>query len=155
MIQAKEASIKLVHSGVITAFFSAFPNKGNAPLNLYAEPVLFDFDISETNKGSHQIFLNIANNIKEKPQPGYSFDLTFFGEFTLDETDEGAGKRLVLFSALPMLINQARTFLITMSAQSMHGSYILPMIDVKQLVADKVEQEKKAPAKKKKALPKA
>jgi hypothetical protein len=36
----------------------------------------------------------------------------------------------------------------------MHGTFTLPMIDVKQLVADKVENEKKSKSKSKRALAK-
>jgi len=144
MIQAKESTVQITRSGIISSFFIAVPEKGAAATKELNLPVFIDFDISKSNDSKKfQIFLTVQSNTDQK-KPGYAFEITLLGDFKVDEDDPDKRGKLVLYSALPSLINHARTILTTLSSQSMHGPYVMPMIDVQQLINDSKEKPTKA-----------
>lgn len=82
--------------------------------------------------------LNIKCNIEEKP--GYVISLGAVGEFTLikgGEMDEKVEAGYILGSALPMIINSARIYLMNVTSFYPFGSYTLPIVDMGDLMKKK------------------
>lgn len=82
--------------------------------------------------------LNIKINIEEKP--GYVISLGVVGEFTFakdSEMNDNKEAGYILGSALPMVINSARIYLMQVTAFYPFGAYTLPVVDMGELMKKK------------------
>jgi len=92
-------------------------------------------------KGTHfQLFTKIAVNQNQNPLPGYAIFIegaclfSFSDEIQMSVKDKAS---LLHFSGLNICINSLRNIVTTVTSSGPFGRYILPAIDVKQLLADK------------------
>jgi hypothetical protein len=64
------------------------------------------------------------------------------GFFSVPESvDDKNRERLVLYSALPMMISTMRGYLSEMTAHSVYGRYLLPSVDLARLLSDQQAHE--------------
>ncbi len=111
-------------------------------LDLCDIPVSIDFEVLEQESidpSTFRIILELKGNESESV-PGYKFELTVGGEYHIsEEITPGSPEfiALVQSSALACLINESRVYLQTITAFLPFGSYILPMVDLNDLVQQK------------------
>lgn len=111
-------------------------------LDLSKIPISMQFDFLEPEDNDPQCFkivLSVAGNESESV-PGYKFDLTVGGEYRLSESIKPGSDEFYAYqtgSALACLINESRVFLQTVTAFLPFGSYIMPMVDLNDLLLQK------------------
>jgi preprotein translocase subunit SecB len=124
----------------------------SAKCNFNKIPLSIDFDTfkAHDNNNLFNVALTINGNNIDKPKLGYKysinahgiFEITRFKEFEKEEVD-----RFLLYSALPMLISSVRSYLLNITSYAPYGKYLLPAIDLSDLVKQKVDNDKKTTGK--------
>jgi preprotein translocase subunit SecB len=98
----------------------------------------FDIFINEENNDIFKIILKIDNFSKNKQKIfGYNFLIEITASFYLKNLQKLPTKKqtqYILFSALPMTISLARAELGHITANAVLGRYILPAIDINDLI---------------------
>ena len=105
-----------------------------------------DIDFAHLNNenGSIQVFTKISVNECENPSPGYSLFVEGGALFSLDITSnlsEAEQKNLKYFSTVNILIGYLRNTLMSMSASSPMGPYLLPPININDLFKKKSDSK--------------
>ncbi|MBN7810962.1 preprotein translocase subunit SecB [Algoriphagus sp. H41] len=105
-------------------------------------PVDIDFGIGKTEvDGEIQLFTKIeVNRAGKKPLAGYKLMVEGGGTFQIqdpDNVEEGLRNNLSQFSTLNMMINNLRNILYQITNLGPMGGYLLPPIDITQLLKDK------------------
>jgi preprotein translocase subunit SecB len=105
-------------------------------------PVDIDFGIGKTEvEGEIQLFTKIEVNFtKKKSLPGYRLMVEGGGTFRIQDpenVDEGLRNNLSQFSTLNMMINNLRNIMYQITNLGPMGGYLLPPIDISQLLRDK------------------
>lgn len=111
-------------------------------------PVDIDFGIGKTDvEGEIQLFTKIEVNFgKKKSLPGYKLMVEGGGTFRIQDpenVDEGLRNNLSQFSTLNMMINNLRNIMYQITNLGPMGGYLLPPIDISQLLRDKAGELKK------------
>jgi preprotein translocase subunit SecB len=110
-------------------------------------PVDIDFGIGKTEvEGEIQLFTKIEVNFtKKKSLPGYRLMVEGGGTFRIQDpenVDEGLRNNLSQFSTLNMMINNLRNIMYQITNLGPMGGYLLPPIDISQLLRDKAADKK-------------
>ncbi len=96
-----------------------------------------DFDILE-GEDNFKLILRIEGNQGKKKKIGYSFTIVSEGVFNFTKKiEEKETNSLLLFSAVPMMIANVRGYLANITAYAPFGKYLLPSIDMKDLIENK------------------
>ncbi len=96
-----------------------------------------DFDILEADE-YFKLVLKIEGNKGKKKKVGYSFTIVSEGIFNFTKKiEEKEMNSMLLFSALPMMIANIRGYLANITAYAPFGKYLLPSIDMKDLIESK------------------
>ncbi|WP_111669949.1 preprotein translocase subunit SecB [Algoriphagus litoralis] len=111
-------------------------------------PVDIDFGIGKTDvEGEIQLFTKIEVNFgKKKSLPGYKLMVEGGGTFRIQDpenVDEGLRNNLSQFSTLNMMINNLRNIMYQITNLGPMGGYLLPPIDISQLLRDKAGELEK------------
>jgi len=102
-----------------------------------------DFGLQENEDEKEiQLFTVIQINLGEQETlPGYKIMVEGGGTFRIqnpEELDENLKKNLTQFSTLNMMINNLRNIIYQITNLGPMGGYLLPPIDISQLLRDKV-----------------
>ena len=104
-----------------------------------------DFDILE-GEDNFKLILRIEGNKGKKKKIGYSFTIVSEGIFNFTKKiEEKETNSMLLFSALPMMIANVRGYLANISAYAPFGKYLLPSIDMKDLIENKQKMVSRFP----------
>jgi preprotein translocase subunit SecB len=111
-------------------------------------PVDIDFGIGKTDlEGEIQLFTKIEVNFgKKKSLPGYKLMVEGGGTFRIQDpenVEEGLRNNLSQFSTLNMMINNLRNIMYQITNLGPMGGYLLPPIDISQLLRDKAGELEK------------
>lgn len=102
-----------------------------------------DFGIGESDlEDEIQLFTMIQiNNNAENPLSGYKIKVEGGGTFRIENPEnleEGLKNNLTQFTTLNMMINNLRNIVYQITKLGPMGGYLLPPIDITQLLRDKV-----------------
>ena len=119
-------------------------NNQSKKCNLEKIPLNIDFEtfLADGQNNLFNVAINILGNDIEHPVTGYKFSITANGIFELTNFEEFEQERVdqfLLYSALPMLISSVRNYLLNITSYAPHGKYLLPAIDLNDLVKQKIE----------------
>jgi preprotein translocase subunit SecB len=111
-------------------------------------PVDIDFGIGKSDiEGEIQLFTKIeVNKTKRKILPGYKLMVEGGGTFRIQDpenVEEGLRNNLSQFSTLNMMINNLRNIMYQITNLGPMGGYLLPPIDITQLLRDKARDSEK------------
>lgn len=111
-------------------------------------PVDIDFGMGKTDiEGEIQLFTKIEVNFaKKKSLPGYKLMVEGGGTFRIQDpenVEEGLRNNLSQFSTLNMMINNLRNIMYQITNLGPMGGYLLPPIDISQLLRDKAAELEK------------
>ncbi len=116
-------------------------------------PIDINFSINTDDRVTFQILVRIEINAPQE-LPGYHILSTGIGVFDFSKTpemhDEEKAKFLNL-SGVSICINQLRGIISTITANGPFGRYLLPSIDVDDLLKQKVKSVSKEESKRKKS----
>jgi len=90
--------------------------------------------------------VNFNVKCNEDEKPGYYFDIDAVGEFRLEgikNIDNKFEQQFILYTALLMVINSVRTFIQTFTAMHAFDSYLLPSLDLGELIDSKFNENGK------------
>ncbi|MDP3202310.1 MAG: preprotein translocase subunit SecB [Algoriphagus sp.] len=107
-----------------------------------------DFGIGKSDiEGEIQLFTKIeVNKAKRKTLPGYKLMVEGGGTFRIQDpvnVEEGLRNNLSQFSTLNMMINNLRNIMYQITNLGPMGGYLLPPIDITQLLRDKAAKTEK------------
>ncbi|WP_114752012.1 preprotein translocase subunit SecB [Pleomorphovibrio marinus] len=126
------------------------PDEGELDVQelFHSYSVDIDFGIKENEEDQEiQLFTMIQINSGEDDRlPGYKIMVEGGGTFRIqnpDELAESLKKNLTQFSTLNMMINNLRNIIYQITNLGPMGGYLLPPIDITQLLKDKVGEGKK------------
>jgi preprotein translocase subunit SecB len=107
-----------------------------------------DFEIGKTDVQEEiRLFTKIEVNFgKKKSLPGYRLMVEGGGTFRIQDpenVDEGLRNNLSQFSTLNMMINNLRNIMYQITNLGPMGGYLLPPIDISQLLRDKAGELEK------------
>lgn len=119
----------------------------NVPDLFRSYPVDIDFGMGKTDiEGEIQLFTKIEVNFtKKKSLPGYKIMVEGGGTFRIQDpenVDEGLRNNLSQFSTLNMMINNLRNIIYQITNLGPMGGYLLPPIDISQLLRDKAGEQR-------------
>ncbi|MDY6802054.1 MAG: hypothetical protein SVU94_12645 [Bacteroidota bacterium] len=139
-MKAQESNFKVENIFITESNFNTIPIKESKKLNRNLE-LDIDFDIKLTNKDNKELFLIkviLIGNNKSKPIPGYVFQVIAQGVFSFESEPEKTTKdNYLLMSGLPLIINTIRAYILNVTAYFPYGKYIIPLIDVNNLIRTK------------------
>jgi len=142
---AVESDLKLINIRLLNYHLDAvLPSEleGQKPVPDHGTPEI-DFEIAKDDEnGVYRIVLDLRSVAETA---GYSYSIRAAGFFSVsDSIDDENRERLVLYSALPMLIGTLRGYLSDMTAHSVYGRYLLPSVDLARLLAEWQAQDEGA-----------
>lgn len=144
-MQTKESDLRIVNLRLLSFNLRSevpeTPSEGR-PTPEHGSPEI-DFRIERNDqKDIYRIIVEVSAKAQEA---GYSYDVSAVGFFALrDDTDPERRDPLLLNSALPMVLSAIRGYLADMTAHSVYGRYMLPTIDMPDLLSqwnDELKQE--------------
>lgn len=92
------------------------------------------------------IHIRIMINMEDNPQPGYKIAAAGVGLFELaadEEMDKKEAANLENISALSISINAMRNYIAQLTAHGPFGKFVLPAVNVNDLIKEKMDQGKK------------
>ncbi len=107
--------------------------------------VFADFDIFSNDERNNDFSFLINFNIRcnEEENPGYFIEVGAVGKFILKGNDSMSDKtkhQYILYTALPMVINQTRLFIQSVTAMHSLGAYLFPALDLNSLIENKINE---------------
>ena len=147
MMKIKQSPLKFEEFYILDSHFQTLNTNDIQKITIENIPIDIDFDIllNEKENDLFNIVLILNGNIKEKPEYGYRFTIISNGIFRLkdlDNLDINIANQFIYFSALPILINSIRTYLLNISSFAPFGKYLLPAIDLKDLLKKREKKER-------------
>ena len=144
-MDAKQSPLKFLEFTVIDSHFETIDPEPNEKCNFNELPIEVDFEtfINNENPEIFQIGLILNGNTSETPKPGYKFSIIANGLFELEKSDnieESKVSQFMYFSALPMVISAVRNYFLNLSSYAPYGKYLLPAIDLPDLVDKKISE---------------
>lgn len=135
-METKESELRLQNLRLLTFSLRAEVPESSSevrPKPQHGSPDI-DFRIERNDeKDLYRIIVDVCSRAQEA---GYSYDVSAVGFFALnDDIDAKRRDQLLLNSALPMMISATRGYLADMTAHSVYGRYLLPTIDMADLLS--------------------
>lgn len=144
----KNSDLEIENIYVIAFNLNSIPvDAKNPTAKLQKGNLDIDFEfLHEKKDAKFKIILSLSHNVKKPIIPGYSFSLVTEGIFNFNNFSSLSKvqiDRYLTESALPIIINFTRSFLMSSTSQFPFGKFILPSIDLTELLQDKKSEVKK------------
>lgn len=102
-----------------------------------------DFQTYTSDSNMLRIIVAVDAN-KDAKVPGYVFSVVGEGIFSFPEDlSEKNRSGYTSYSALPLIINSIRAYIMNISAYSFFGQYTLPLIDINKIIEKKLANKSK------------
>ena len=144
-MKIKESPLEIIDFYVINCTFNAIPFKDLSKKEVVSKnPIEIDFGLQKDEKTKvNVLFMKIWSNQGKSPKTGYSYfieTVTYFRIKDEDKLDEKVKNNLLSYSIIAMVYSNIRTVLVDISSFGPFGQYILPSIDVIDIVNQKIKQ---------------
>lgn len=155
MMKALFSPLLLVDFLILKSHFDLIPSTTEIDFRKTAAAYVVNIDFAITTEAArfHKVFMKIAVNQVDKPLPGYTLFAEGVGLFELTTGERKLSKEDATnqhYSALSIVLNNLRGFLSDFSAYGPLGKYLLPSIDLNDLIHQKrMETKNKTTPKKK------
>ena len=139
-MKIKKSILELHKFWVVRSQFLVNPPSENqqTPENIELD---IDFEIL-VGEDLFKIVLQLEGNKGKKRKVGYSFKIEVEGIFGFSEKmSEEDSQHILLYSAIPMMIANTRGYLANITSYSFFGQYLLPSVDINNLIEKKVKAE--------------
>lgn len=148
-MKIKKSPLSLLSFHLAKSHFEFIEPKGDEFLqedmfSKYPIEVEFSHETNVEQEAISRVFVEIKVNHTKK-LPGYAFTISGQGVFHLDESglDEILVRNLKIFSSLNMVINNLRNIIAQQSAFGQMGVFLLPPIDMQDMMKKKTDEEEK------------
>lgn len=147
-MQAQKSPLILEESFIIASNILSVPEpeEFKGILNDFAIDIDFDIFTKETDTEARRIVVSVQGNDQDNPVPGYCFSIVAQATYNYDKMVKVSKKDkdvLLTHSAIPMVIGQIRSYLSTLTAHGPFGIYLLPAIDMNDLIKQKADTSAK------------
>jgi hypothetical protein len=141
-MHAQKSPLILEESFIIASNIISVPKSDDSrgSLNNFTLDIDFDIFVNEFDADERRVVVSVQGNDQENPVPGYCFSIVAQATFNYDKTSKVSKKEkdaLLTRSAIPMVIGQIRSYLSTLTAHGPFGIYLLPAIDMNDLLKQK------------------
>ena len=141
-MQAQKSPLILEESFIIASNILSVPEpeEFKGILNDFTIDIDFDIFTNETDTEARRIVVSVKGNDQDNPVPGYCFSIVAQATYNYDKLVKVSKKDkdvLLTHSAIPMVIGQIRSYLSTLTAHGPFGIYLLPAIDMNDLIKQK------------------
>ena len=145
-MQVKKSPLILEEVFIIASNIISVPEteESTGQLNEFDIDVDFDIYTSDQDVDARRVVVSISGNDPDNPIPGYCFSIVAQGTFNYNKEEKIRKKDkdiLLTHSAIPIVIGQIRSYISTLTALGPFGSYLLPSIDMNNLLASKGNDE--------------
>lgn len=143
-MHAQKSTLILEESFIIASNILSVPEPDDfaGKLNDFSIDIDFDIFTNEIDQDVRRIVVSVQGNDQENPVPGYCFSIVAQGAFNFDKTIKVSKKdkdTLLTHSAIPLIIGQIRSYLSSLTAHGPFGIYLLPAIDMNDLLKQKAQ----------------
>jgi len=147
-MQAQKSPLILEESFIIASNILSVPEpeEFKGILNDFTIDIDFDIFTKETDTEARRIVVSVQGNDQDNPVPGYCFSIVAQATYNYDKLVKVSKKDkdvLLTHSAIPMVIGQIRSYLSTLTAHGPFGIYLLPAIDMNDLIKQKADSSAK------------
>ncbi len=148
-MKIKNSELKFEDFKILASTFATVQTEEKIPQKSLNEvPIEIDFDILFENKNGNKfkVLIQVESNNNEKPKPGYLYSVICEAKFYLKgltRMPKEKKDQYLLFTALPFVISMVRSHLYNLSAMYPYGQYLLPSIDLMELIKSKSTEVKK------------
>jgi preprotein translocase subunit SecB len=144
-MKLKKLQLKFLHFWVLESKFKFLPEIDEKSTNSEEIPIDIDYKILQAAQTEHyRIEVSIKSIENRKQKYPYFFYVRSAGIFELtSEIDDEQKRRLIVRMALPLVISSVRSYITNNSAYSPLRRYYLPVIDMNELIKDKIKSEAK------------
>jgi hypothetical protein len=141
-MKANQSPLILEEIFILASNIIAVPDDEESGTKLNDFEIEVDFDIysAEDNTDHKRVVVSISGNDFENPLPGYCFSVVAQGTFSFNkeiEIEKHSKDMLLSRSAIPIVIGQIRSYISSLTAHGPHGIYLLPAIDMNDLLTKK------------------
>ena len=151
---AKKSPLKYVQFYLLSSTYEFVDEQQNTYSDIQSElfenyAIEIDFVNNSREKNSFSLYTRIVVNYGKVKLPGHSLMVEGTGLFELEKEslDEEAFNNLSTLSALTMMISSLRGYIMNLTGYSPMGKFVLPSLDIYELI--KLKNEKKKRKKKK------
>lgn len=152
-MKPKISPLILLDFAILNSSFKFIAPPDNTDIRKLISEYLLDIDFAIIQDSDNtRVFIKAAINQNDNTLSGYSIFAEGVAIFNISQTanlTEEDKKSLLQFSAVSISLNSLRGFISSLTANAPFGRYILPSIDVNDLLQQKIKTISK-PAKKKK-----
>lgn len=147
---AKHSSLKWEKFGILNWELNFIeprdPNSKISPSELF-EKYVIDVDFNHRDIPDHllQVLVSIKINNGEKPLTGYRILIEAVGIFDtadVDKLERDQQQNLKLFASTNLMIGRLRGLIPVLSSHAPFGAYNLPLLDLQDLIDQKMAQVK-------------
>lgn len=141
-----EAPIQQNQFVVLQSSLDHYLGKKGKQLDLSRIPIEIDYDLffhDELGRHVFRIVMTVKGNSR-KTFNGYVFNIKVGAEYRISEEIEADSEQYWMYinnTGVACLLNEVRIYLQTLTAFSVFGPYLLPMIDMGDLMAKKSMQQ--------------
>lgn len=144
-MEAKESPIRLLNFMVVGMEYKFIPpakkSMAKSPDSFFKDyEIDIDFSNNAVDEEQFYVFAKIEVNNSGKPKPGYKIFIEGGASFSIPkqaDLDENITKNLKYFSSVNIVIGYLRAAINTLTASAPLGPYILPPIDMQDLIKRK------------------
>ncbi len=145
-MKAKQSPLKLRDFTVFRSHVDFVSTENPKTVNLYDLPINIDFEIFEPDESGSLLRLveMVLSVNKSGRKPGYKIDIRVSGVFEVENTGklpDSTIHNLLGISTISLAISNIRGYLKNITAYGAYGSYLLPSIDINQLLDSKISKE--------------
>lgn len=145
-MRAKQSPLKFRDFTVFRSHIDFVSTDNPKNVNLYDLPVNIDFEIFEPEQNGSLLRLveMVLSVNKSGKKPGYRIDIRVSGVFEVEENNqvsESVINNLFGISAISLLISNIRGYLKNVTSYGAYGAYLLPSIDINQLLEAKFSKQ--------------
>lgn len=146
-MQAHKSPLILEEAYIIASNILAIPEPVdfNGKLNDFAVEIDFDIFVNQEDIDARRVLVSIQGNDQENPVPGYYFSIVAQATFNYEQNSQITKDEkdvLLTRSAIPIVIGHIRSYLSSLTAHGPFGIYLLPAIDMNDLLKQKENKSK-------------
>jgi len=143
-MEIKKSPLEIVNYGALNITFNSILCEEEAEINIYQYPIEVDFGLTEIESDLKTLFIKVWSNFDKKPGPGYSFSVETATLFKIENAEELDGQtmnNLLTYSILGIAYSNLRGIINNISNTGPYGRYILPSVDLQDLVSKKQKEK--------------
>ena len=145
----KNSPLSLVDIYIVASNIMAIHTPDGYEGEINSFPIEIDFDLYQLkdDESNFKIMISVDGNDPKNPVPGYCFNLIAEGIFNYkkDNGVKSDDKDILLsHSAIPIVIGHLRSHLMSITSAGPYDKYILPVVDLSDLLHQKSELTKES-----------